>query len=425
MEDPISSIDEKADAGRALRPCGHALLLVLLLATFGCSKQHEVSRTDEVDGFLKAHWARPLPAQGVPSSQFSALEASLDPRSCGTCHSAQFDDWNKSLHSRAMGPGVLGQLVEMSPDATEEHQDCLRCHAPLKEQADSLVAAATPLRAIAPRATDGPALHEQGLTCAACHVRGHLRYGPPRKDGSAPDATARLPHGGWVAHAAFEDSRFCASCHQFPKDGFALNGKLLENTYEEWKESRYAREGKTCQSCHMPERRHLWRGIHDAQTVQAAVTIDATAPHMDGGIVSAKLSIGNTGTGHYFPTYVTPKVVAEGFQENARGEMLPVTRREYVIARQVSPDLAAEIADTRVAPDKQAVFDYRAGLHSGAVSLVLRVRVEPDAFYSELYRSLLQANPAANGNHLIAAALAQSLASHYVLYTQRQKLPSS
>ncbi len=27
------------------------------------------------------------------------------------------------------------------------------------------------------------------------------------------------------------------SCHQFGADGYALNGKLLENTYEEWKAS--------------------------------------------------------------------------------------------------------------------------------------------------------------------------------------------
>ena len=363
--------------------------------------------------------------QGIPPAHFSPLEASLDPRSCGTCHAAQFNDWKQSRHSQAMGPGIMGQLINMSPDAAEEHQDCIRCHAPLKEQADSLVAslAAAPgaflLRA--PRA-ERP-LHEQGLVCAACHMRGYQRYGPPRADGSKPEPGAQLPHNGWIGSAAFEDSRFCAACHQFEKDGFALNGKLLENTHEEWKASRHAREGKTCQSCHMPERRHLWRGIHDPEMVRAGVTIDAAPAKLVSGSITATLTIKNTGTGHHFPTYVTPKVVAEAYQENARGERLKGTLREYVIARQVAPDLSAELADTRIAPDEQAVFEYRVPLKTGAAALVFRVRVEPDAFYTEFYRSLLEGKQAGTGQKLIQQALADSLASHFTFYVSHQNLP--
>ena len=265
-------------------------------------------------------------------------------------------------------------------------------------------------------------MHEEGLTCAACHMRGYQRYGPPRKDGSTPDAATRLPHDGWVSTAAFEDSRFCAACHQFKQDEYALNGKLLENTYEEWKASRHAREGKTCQSCHMPDRRHLWRGIHDPEMVRAAVTIDATPAKLDTANVFATLTIKNIGTGHYFPTYVTPKVVAEAYQENARGERLKGTQREYVIARQVELDLSKELADTRIAPDEQAVFDYRAPLKTGAVALVFRVRAEPDAFYTDFYRSLLEGNSAGKGRSLIRQALENSLASHFTFYTNRQRL---
>jgi len=406
-----------------------AFLGPLLLALSGCDKAPQPAadyrqppQTDQAESFLEDYWARPLRAQGAPPAHFSPLEAALDPRSCGTCHAAQFNDWKQSLHSQAMGPGILGQLVEMSPDATEDHQDCIRCHAPLKEQADSLVAALVRGRDRDSRSANGPLLHEQGLVCAACHVRGYQRYGPPRKDGSAPDAATRLPHDGWISDTAFGDSRFCAACHQFKKDEFALNGKLLENTYEEWKASRYAREGKTCQACHMPDRRHLWRGIHDREMVQAGVTIDVTAPRIESGVVSATLTVRNTGTGHYFPTYVTPKVVAEAYQESARGQMLKDTLREYIIARQVPLDLSEEIADTRIAPDNQALFDYRVPLRTEAVTLVFRVRVEPDAFYTEFYRSLLKEKQAKKGEKLIKQALKNSLASHFTFYTSRQKL---
>ena len=237
-----------------------------------------------------------------------------------------------------------------------------------------------------------------------------------------PDATTQLPHDGWTSTAAFGDSRFCASCHQFPEAGFALNGKLLENTYVEWKASRHGREGKTCQSCHMPERRHLWRGVHDPEMVKSGVTIEATVPNIQSGAVWSKLTIINTGTGHHFPTYVTPKVILEGFQEDASGQMLEATRREYVIAREVALDLSAEVADTRLPPDTQAVLDYRVALDPRGASLVFRVRVEPDAFYTGLYRSLLESDAASPGKRLIKKALQESLASQFILYSRREKL---
>jgi nitrate/TMAO reductase-like tetraheme cytochrome c subunit len=363
--------------------------------------------------FLARHWQRPLPVQGAAPAHFPPQEAALDAANCGACHPDQHRDWSASLHAKAMGPGVLGQLVDMAPDALEEHQACIRCHAPLAEQAADLSAA------IAGRKNDN--LHTQGNTCAACHVREHRRFGPPRRDGSAPKPEDKLPHGGWQASAAFEDSRFCGSCHQFEPDDFALNGKLLENTYEEWRASRHAKEGRTCQSCHMPERRHLWRGVHDPEMVKSGVTIAAVPPRVEDNAVLAGLTLRNSGTGHHFPTYVTPRVVVELFQVGADGRPLDGTREEHVIARQVALDLSREIADTRIAPGAEARLDYRRPLHARALRLDTRVRVEPDAFYTEFYHSLL-ASGAGKGETMIRQALADSLASHFLIYEKSQSL---
>jgi len=420
-----------------MRLCFPALIGILAVVLAACgdtskptapakSPAPSVARlpAPEIEKFLDAHWARPIAPQGKPPARFTPVEAALDPDSCGTCHIAQLNDWRGSLHARAMGPGLLGQLANMDASARDDHQECIGCHAPLAEQADSLVASLASGQGLAdaPKGA-APPLHQHGMMCAACHVRGHQRYGPPQRDGSQAGDPAKLPHGGWISSAAFGDSRFCAACHQFPKDGFALNGKMLENTYEEWKASRYAREGKTCQSCHMPDRRHLWRGIHDPEIVKAGVTIDVKPARIQSGVVSATLAIKNTGTGHYFPTYVTPKVVAEAYQESVGGRMLKGTLREYIIARQVAPDLSEEITDTRIAPDDQALLDYRVPLHQDAASLVYRVRIEPDAFYTGFYRSLLDGKQAGKGEKLIRQALENSLASHFTIYTSRQKLP--
>jgi len=374
---------------------------------------------DVFGAFLERHWSRPIAPQGPVPAGFSALEAALDPDACGRCHVQQFDDWKTSLHAKAMGPGVLGQLIDMAPDAAEEHQACIRCHAPLAEQARSLS------QALAGSRTAGgyAPLHEQGLNCAACHVRGHERFGPPRRDGSAPKAGDQgLPHGGWKASAAFEDSQFCAACHQFVQGDFALNGKLLENTYEEWKASRYARDGQSCQSCHMPDRRHLWRGVHDEQMLKSGVTVTAMAPEQsDSGIV-ARLEIRNTGTGHRFPTYVTPKVIADIYQASADGKMLPGTRQQHVIARLVALDLSREIADTRLAPDEVATLNYHAPMQPEAAILVYRMRVEPDAFYTEFFKSLLSGGQALRGEAMIRAALANSQRAKFSFFEERRPL---
>jgi len=367
--------------------------------------------------FLDRHWRRPLGPQGTPPAAYTPQEASLDPASCGACHQAQFDDWRTSRHAQAMGPGVLGQLIAMDAGALDDHQSCLRCHAPLAEQAASL--------ATAIRSQSRARTHEQGLTCAGCHVRDHVRHGPPRRDGSVPKAGDRLPHDGWRATRAFEDARFCAACHQFEDDGYALNGKLLENTYEEWRTSPAGREGRACQACHMPDRRHLWRGIHDPQMTRAGVTIDAGAPVLAGARVKARLRVANTGTGHAFPTYVTPRVTMEVFQADAQSRAIKGTLRSHRIARDVSPDLSRELADTRLLPAAEAVLSYDTPLRREATALVYRVRVEPDAFYANFYREVLRGNGTAADRKMIAQALAEANTSEYVLFERREPLPTS
>ena len=391
-------------------------LLILLCGLTMVTAATGIAAADTGD-FLDRHWRRPLDAQGTPPAGYGPQDASLDPAVCGACHQVQFGDWRTSRHAQAMGPGVLGQLLAMDADAADEHQSCLSCHAPLAEQAATLAAAI--------RTQQRGGMHERGLTCAGCHVRDHVRYGPPRRDGSAPARTDALPHGGWQATMAFADARFCAACHQFGDDGYALNGKLLENTYEEWRASPAGREGRSCQSCHMPDRRHLWRGIHDPQMTRAGVTIEAAAPGLDGVTLTGRLRLRNTGTGHAFPTYVTPRVTMEIFQADARAQVIAGTLRSHRIARDVSPDLSREVADTRLLPGGDAVLRYAMPLRGEAAALVYRIRVEPDAFYAGLYRDLLRDGGAAADRGMIEQALAEADASPYTLYERHEPLPAN
>src|SRR5262245_27191824 len=331
------------------------LWAALLLAALGAPAW----AGDAISEFLRQHWRQPLPAQGAPPPGFSPLEASLEPASCGTCHSAQYGDWRQSTHAAASGPGVAGQLVEMWQSDPGAASGCYACHAPLAEQRPFL---RTP-GGFEPNPAFITSLTGQGGPCAACHVRGYQRFGPPRRDGSLASRVPRstLPHNGLTRTPAFLSAEFCRGCHQFEANGPSLEGKLLQNTYNEWRASRFAREGVVCQNCHMPDRRHRWRGIHDAEMVRSGLTISARADaeqYRPGDWATLRLALTSTRIGHAFPTYVTPRVVLRIELIDGEGRPVAGTRAERIIAREVTLDLSREHFDTRLRPGETAALAY-------------------------------------------------------------------
>jgi cytochrome c554/c'-like protein len=368
--------------------------------------------------FLARHWRRPVKPQGPAPAAFSPLERSLAPESCGTCHPAQLADWKTTLHSKSMGYGVAGQLVEMRRTDPDAGRSCLTCHAPLAEQSEEIEG---PRGAVSNPDFDA-GLQRQGLFCAACHVRQHQRFGPPRRVASParPIPRASLPHNGATRSAAYLRSEFCSSCHQFQPTDLRLNGKLLQDTYAEWRASPAARQGLQCQDCHMPDRRHLWRGIHDPDMVKSGVDI-SFAPdrprHRPGEDVRATLTIRSVRVGHYFPTYVTPRVVVRGELLDATGAPVPGSAKERAIGRDVPLDLSREIADTRIPPDGRFAFEYRHHLTRPGLSLRVTVTVFPDHFYTRFFESLL-AGGAGLGTAQIGEALEASRRSPFVIFSR-------
>lgn len=376
---------------------------------------------DSVEDFVRRHWRAPLAPQGPAPARFTPVEASLAPEACGTCHPVQLADWKTSLHASSMGPGVSGQLADMLHADPASAVSCYRCHAPLAEQRP-LLAART---GTTPNPAHDAALSSRGVVCAACHVRAHERFGPPRRDGTVANSGPRetLPHGGVTRTSAFLRSEFCRTCHQFTPGEFALNGTLLENTYEEWKASRYAREGTQCQDCHMPDRRHVWRGIHDRDMVRGGVTITLTPaePRVRAGqAVDVTLRVQNTGVGHAFPTYVTPRVVMRAELVDATGAVVAGSRMERTIERAVETDLSKQLRDTRLLPGRSASLVYRRPVPSHATTLRVRVIVEPDAFYTRFFETVLKENiaemGAGRGRAQIVEALADTRRSPFTIY---------
>lgn len=282
-----------------------ALCLVFLLAAVCVANAAE----------HEPYWHPPITAQGPSPDGAYPFALGLGSASCGTCHPQPYAMWRDSLHAQAFSPGLAGQLPAFSHG---EQRDCLRCHAPRTEQQSEW-------------SNRGLSAKLEGVGCAGCHVRAGMRIGPR--------AVEPTPHGKVGGNALFKRSEFCAACHQFGPEGFALNGKPLENTYAEWKASRYARENITCQGCHMPDGRHEFRGIHDPGMTRRGLTVRAVREQN-----RIRLTATNTGAGHHLPTYTTPLIrieIATGSE-----------RREHVLRRELAWDARTglrEIRDTRLA----------------------------------------------------------------------------
>jgi Cytochrome c554 and c-prime len=356
------------------------------------------------------YWRMPLKPQGSRPSGWTPLESSLAPADCGGCHAEQFEQWRTSRHSQAFSPGLVGQLLTYDAATTA---GCLQCHAPLAEQRVIFEAN----RAQGADVREG--LAAAGNACAGCHVRRHQRFGPPQRGtGATGRSRARTPHGGVFRTAAFESSEFCSPCHQF-RDELAVNGKPLENTYVEWKESPQGAQRLTCQSCHMPDRRHLWRGIHDPAMVAAGLTARTSVSE-----AGARFEIVNSGIAHAFPTYAVPRVVMHAIMLDRSGAPEPQTERTYVIARIVinREGKWIEVSDTRLLPGQAAALDIA---WSGGDRARVWLEVLPDFDYAaEVYPHLLEALPPASpAAQLIAEASADAARSHFRLFETELRRP--
>lgn len=368
------------------------------------------------------YWDHPAATQGVAPHDWPALEGKLAPEACAQCHAAQFKDWKNSLHAQAFSPGLIGQFPHQG---IEDSNDCLKCHAPLAEQkyADmqqlnaSLARKLKTPQGFSPDAEvqENPLpLRHAGVTCAACHVRGWQRFGPPQRATGLTGKVKGPVHNGFTGSKSFEKSEFCASCHQFPAD-YAINGKPLENTLVEWQQSRFPAEGVQCQTCHMPDRKHRFKGIHDPATVREGLDIES-------GIHPGKasLSITSSRIGHAFPTYVTPKVTVTIEALGAQGQVFKLEHWE--IERRVAYDDGwKEISDTRLLPGKKRIYTLSA-LPPQTHTVRFRIDVIPDNFYKGVYRELLDDGLSGDAGKLIRQAQDAAEQNDYRLYEHEEVL---
>lgn len=416
-----------------------AALLGVLLAVFMTVRfSHLRSRKDtlgsqhlsvnqDIEHFLRLYWQRPIPLQGLAPASFTEKEVSLRPEACGSCHAQQHADWRESLHSKSMSPGPWGQIMDLSRNSPGGAIQCMTCHAPLSEQMPfipkTVGGAETPYEK---NAYFDAQLQMQGITCAACHVRRHQHFGPPKSEGAAAaEYPAGTPnHGGVQRTPYFRKAEFCKDCHQFdPENTVLVNGKPIQDTYREWKNSIWGQGKAACQDCHMPNRRHLWRGIHDPEWVKEGVRVEVALREprpTPGDPVELTVEVVNAAVGHKFPTYVTPKVFVRAALLDHAAKSLPGTQQEKIIGWDARFEGGEwkEYSDTRIPPGEKFQGLFRWNLPIQAKRVRVWVEVHPDHFYHvHFYPTYLKSQGLTpESRKLIEKALGDSGRSSYVLF---------
>lgn len=207
---------------------------------------------------------------------------SLSARACATCHEAHAAQWATSRHAAAFTNALFRASFSRDRRAW-----CVNCHAPLPEQRRP---------ALSPQAGRDTSLLEEGVTCAACHVRGGevLSARVPR-----PEALQAHP----VRHEPrLATAEACTGCHQFnvphvEARPLRYTDVPMQDTGAEWASSRAAAEGLTCQGCHMGAAGHTFPGAHTPGYVAGALAVTFRE---EGRALVAEVRA--QGVGHRVPT---------------------------------------------------------------------------------------------------------------------------
>lgn len=197
----------------------------------------------------RAYYEQPVVATDVPRGL-----RDLKAETCGICHRAIYEEWSISTHRRAWRDDAQFQKeLEKSRGTGDDGTGdvswlCINCHTPVVAQQPKLVGGLIDGEIHRPEYLDNPtydeSLQDDAVTCAACHVRNGIVYGP---------------FGGTNApHPSAKDETLstvdvCTRCHQAERLYTSENLGCFFATGREWAASSYAKTGQTCQSCHMPE----------------------------------------------------------------------------------------------------------------------------------------------------------------------------
>ncbi len=204
----------------------------------------------------------------------------------------------------------------------------MNCHAPLPEQAAGQ-------------------LRDEGVGCAACHIRGGAILAP-----RPATAEAEKAHH-IVVEPRLAQAEWCAGCHQFnwpiTMDPVRYGPYPMQNTVAEWRASGRA---ETCIDCHMTTG-HRMSGGHDAEQVARALDVAVVARH-----ANVRVRLRSRAVGHALPTGDPFRRLV--LQLCAAPSCEPVLREIFFGRRFDAAHDGKLVLDTTVPPSGERAVDAKA-----------------------------------------------------------------
>ena len=261
------------------------ILVVGMVFITRTKKHYEGVAVEDVD-FYSTPWGKDKPffpgqlqtADGKMGNP-KAIPSSSE---CVKCHKKEFEEWVPSLHSISGRDLVYDKSIDVNVELKKHHHGkelsrfCDSCHTPI----EVAMGKNNPINTVEP--SD---VQTEGLACIFCHtatkadpelgngaVTFDLNKAYDNLSGSAILASPRdhaRAFGSVETSKLLKSSEFCGACHNeryYPPITPSTKVLHAQSTYDEWKNSWYAKNNITCQDCHMnyePEKfiANLQKGI--------------------------------------------------------------------------------------------------------------------------------------------------------------------
>lgn len=321
---------------------------------------------------------------------------------CGRCHRAIVDAWKTSVHAKAMESPLFQDGLELTESrfGPSARTVCLECHSPI-----AVLTNDTSLR---------QKVSWEGITCDYCHSLRDVSFSGKNPKAkvefslvkSGPIKDAEAPVHGTVFSPVHLTSAACAPCHEYRNS----QGFPVLTTYSEWKNSRYAKSEKHCQSCHMYRVKgdvvdpkihrsatakvnlHQMPGSHSLEQLNSTIKARLSTSR-EGDRLKLTVVVSNVAAGHYVPTGSPMRQLlldvradsydGKHFQEERRYARTVADQQGKTVDLEPLAFMsgARVVSDTRLAPDETRTETFSFPVPSGVKA---QVRVELRYYYSPL-----------------------------------------
>ncbi|TRZ58062.1 MAG: hypothetical protein D4S02_12895 [Rhodocyclaceae bacterium] len=340
---------------------------------------------------------RPVSTAAMPPSL-----QSLSANGCGGCHQEFYQEWSTSIHSQAWTDPYF--QVDWAFDG--KAQICKNCHIPLDRQQEHRVVGFNdeekwqPI--LEPNPEFDPQLQHEGVTCAACHLRGGKILGPYGSESEAhpveklanPNEICFKCHvvGGnrWDTFFRFPPCGTVAEIRSTP-DATRDTPPLAANVATGHATGGPGDATPDCIQCHMPlaerplvaggkvrtVRKHLWRGGHDPEMVKQGLDVVLReAPTASPGKRLFTLTLTNIGAAHYLPTG-TPDRHLTATIRLVDGNGAVLHEDHHVLKRNVLwRPFIVDLRDTRLPRWQPRVFQFDLDLAGDPTAVAVEAQVQ-------------------------------------------------